>query len=103
MARALEEDFEENGDAFWRRLLDALYGELIDAGKHWRVASRISVRRAKLARRLLNGQEQRAAARQLQISERTAKSDAAPLQRVEASGALRRHILLFPPRRRGAK
>jgi hypothetical protein len=99
MAIALDED----PAAFWRQLLDQLHNELIRSGKHWRPASRISLRRAQLARRLLEGQEQRASAADLGVSERTAKSDAAALRHVEASGALRRHVLPVPPRQRGAK
>ena len=66
-------------------LWDRLFDDLLDDGKHWSVAWPIATRRARLGVFLVARWEQRAAAEDLGVSERTAKSDALALRRAVKS------------------
>lgn len=79
LARRLD---ELGGDELIQRLFNALDEQLRTDGVDARDAFRIAVRGCRLAVLLLAGREQRAAARELGISERTAKYDAQRLRRV---------------------
>ena len=67
-------------------LWDRLFDDLLDDGKRWKVAFRIANRRVRLAVFLAARWEQRAAAAELGVSERTAKGDAAAIRRAVKRG-----------------
>lgn len=81
-------------------LWGTLYDSLLADGMHWRTAFRIALRQAKLAIYLLDGVEQRAAARLLGVSERQAKYDAQHVRRAvvarRAGSAPVRRVPLVP-------
>jgi hypothetical protein len=79
----------EEGEGFPRVLWGELYDSLMARGMHWRPAFHIALRQVRLAIYLLAGLEQRAAARALGVSERTAKYDAQHLSRVLRASAFR--------------
>jgi hypothetical protein len=80
--------FEMDPRGFPAKLLRALDESLRAEGKRGRTASRIALRQSRLVVMLLDGHEQRTAARALGVSERTAKYDVAHVRRVEASRKL---------------
>lgn len=78
------------GDDCAVTLWDVLCAMLTDEdGMDPRKASEVALRCTKLGGRLLRGEEQRAAALALGVSERTGKTDAQRLRRIVESGALR--------------